>query len=355
MMRGRFWGPIVGLVLCVTAASGQQDPLAALQQKATLTDNDRAALEQSLRQKVAATVREQGPAAGDLLRQLRRIPADATDAYREAYIASCIAAIDSAVSKAPEAAAARLLTVLYEFDDVATAEVYLKAVSDQRDPVRLCGAAGLRRLGAKLAAQGVDRVRPMLNALRDAGGEAQSVAVLDTIYRAMDLGNALPADAKVDLLAIIDLLETRSERYAAGQVRGEGIDGIGLAIVTRRLQRLNDTEKQRLMKATARMLRHTVAHYANDAALRAAETFSLQQVRNRIERFIEQAEQTLVQLGAGGASPPSITDAMQGEGDAVDMKISMNRWAELLEERTGEDYRLSESEPAAADAGRTAQ
>ncbi len=326
-------------VLLTTEILWAQNALAPLRQKAALTDEDKSAIrawvDQRIDEVIAAGGEKTKPSALNLLRDALK---DSGKAFSEACAVACADKIASELRGAPLTVAPRLVTLLYGFSDSAAVRVLVEALQDQREAVRASGAIGLRRLAPAFAAQGAADVNAILTTLRDAGRSETSASVLKAIYQAMDYTKVPDApDARANAAAVLELLETRAGTYEVGNpAPALGVDLAGVEILTGTGISLDDGQRRRLVASVAKMLRYNVWRYTTDPVLRRAKASDVARTRNRIERFIEEAETRLRGLGVGGATPPDIVGALR-DGDPI---AEMNKWAALLGNLTGEDYTL---------------
>ena len=155
---------------------------------------------------------------------MRALAADSGDAFKAAFAETAAQAIADELRSAPDSVAARLVTLLYAFDDTGAVRLYVAALSDQRDAVRVAGASGIRRLLPKIAARGAADINATLTTLRDAGRSEKTTAGLECIYRAMDFTRVPNApDPRATIAAVLELLQTRAALYEVGQpVPSEG-------------------------------------------------------------------------------------------------------------------------------------
>ena len=346
MMPKRLLALFLGSTLLAVAAVAQ-NPLSGLRQKAALNDDDRTTMRTWIRDTVNAVIAEARggqPAPG--IATLRGLAADSSDAFKTAFAESAAQVIADALRGAPDGVAARLVTVLYPFDDPGAVRLYVAALGDPRDAVRICGASGLRRLAPKIAARGAADVNATLTTLRDAGRTEQSATVLDNIYRAMDytrLPNA--PESRANIAAVLELVQARAATYEVDKpVAAKGVDRAGVRLLAGQSAALDAEQRRRVLTAVGRMLRYCVWRYTTDESLQAGSGADVVKQRNELELFIADAEAGLRALGVGSADAPNIADA----GHGAPAVAEMNKWAELLRGPTGEDFSLTSDSPAPA-------
>lgn len=325
-----------------------QDPVAALRAKELLDDADRATLKTWIDERIAAVQGGAAGAAGDAAGQLRS-GYDGSPAFKEAYVAAVVAAAGPLIRSAELGAATRLLAVLTTMNEPAVQPVLLAALKDARPAIRLVAAAGLRNLRVKLARAGGTYVTDTLTALRDAGRNENSAAVLKAIYQALDFAEAVPSppDPPANIAAVLDVLGARAERYSAGEVTGPGAEVIGIRVGGGLRSAMTDADKNRFTLAVATMLQHAVRRYvAGDPVLMLLDEKAgpdLLEQRNQIELLIEEAEKELTAL-LSPAKPPELTQTMRRkektQGTGALIKIEMNKWADLLEKAVGKRFHV---------------
>jgi len=360
---------LLAMVMLVVGAAGrlvaQQpvgplDQLAPLQAKNTLSEEEQATLRTWVEQRVLAIAAGDPVGANQPAREIRSNH-KGTDGFKQLYAAVCVEAVRAAYHQAARDGAARLIALLNTMNEPATAPLLLEALRDERTPVRTAAAIGLRNLRDKLGRAGGNVLAETLNALQAAGSRETSVVTLEQIYRALDYSTAgAGPDPRATAAALLDLLEARAQGYAAGQVKAEGGDRPGLEAIGRLLGQLDEAARRRLAIAVARMLRYSVERYASELYNVREQTSSPVQValRDRMELLIAEAEQLLAKLTPAPADEgfKTITVRMQESKEAdkpTEMKIAMNRWAELLQQRFQIDVRMDATVPTTAEAGHT--
>ncbi|MFQ5805191.1 MAG: hypothetical protein ACE5I3_01935 [Phycisphaerae bacterium] len=330
---------------------GQQDAVKSLQNKSVLTDEDRATLRAWVEERVQLIVAGEPRDAATAVKELRRRYAG-TDGFKEAYATVSAEMIGSAYKQAQRDSAARLIAVLNTLNHQASYKLLIDALGDRRVPVRTTAAIGLRRLQKELVRAGGNVFAESIAALREAGKRETSPVALQLIYRAMDYTEvgANPPDPKANALALLELLEARGEQYGARSVKAEGADRPGLELAGKLSGQMDEQGRQRLIIASAKMLHYGVTQYTSELHKIRDKTSSPVQIalRNRMELFIAATEELLVKL----TSPEefrTVTAEMQEkpEGPKVtDMKIAMDKWADLLQERYQIDVHMPVTEPA---------
>jgi hypothetical protein len=354
MARARFrlaW--LVLLATCTAPAAAQdpppappQDPLVTMRTKETLADEDRAAHKTWIDERVAAIGGEDALAAGQAASQVRAAY-DGTPAFKEAFAAVCVAAIGPALNGAEVVPATRLLAVLTALNEAAAQPIFLNALKDERPPMRLVAAAGLRNLRVKLSRAGGPFVTGTLSALKDAGTNETSTVVLETIYQALDFAEVVPSppEPQANIAAVLDLLAARAAQHEQGSVKAEAAEIVGLRVAGALRGSMTDADKKRFTEAAGALLKYAVTQYiAGDAPLINLDDKAGKDAlarRARIELLIEAAEKELAAL-LSPTSPPGITQRMRKEPKPGLIRIEMNKWADLLEKAVGKRYHLDE-------------
>jgi hypothetical protein len=330
---------------------GPKDPIEQLQGKNVLTDEDQATLRAWVTQRVQTIA-----AGGDATQAVKewRESWKGTDNFKEAFAAASIEAVGAAYKQAKRDSAARLIALLNTLNQVSAHPLLVEALGDERVPVRTAAVIGLRNLQAKLAGAGGTAFADCTAALREAGKRETSPVTLQLIYRAIDYtALSSPPDPKVSAAALLELLVARGQQYGARSVKAEGADRPGLELAAKLANQLDEQGRQRLIIASARMLHYAVTRYTSDLHKVDDKTSSPLRIelRDRIELFIEAAETLLSKL----TSPPddagfkTITSEMQdreaGEKNTY-MKIAMNHWADVLQERFQFDVHMDVAEDA---------
>lgn len=327
------------ILVVVTAASAfaQAGPLAALREKATLTDEDRNMVNNWVNQQVTAIVGDQQALSRPAVSALRTGTQGGSDAYREAVATALADAADGRLRNASVQAAARLMSVTSLADHPALVPLLRQALRDDRAAVRFLAARGFVRLREELAADGW---QPVLELLVQAGQEEQSPETLEAIYEALDYRtiDAGPEDAVV-LQRLLTLLQNRAEQYQEEGTPAEGADHRGIVIVQGLQDALTPQQQTALVNALGRMLQHTVQRYTASPGLRAGVSKDLRQLRRRLEMLIQRAENLLAELPqVAGQDRPNVTAAMQGANPVVEMRPEWNEWAQRIQTATGNNY-----------------
>ena len=355
-MRMRYRLTLAGMVLVLGTAlplaaqdtPGQQDVIERLQGKNVLSDEDTAALRAWVEQRVQALAAGDPAGSATAVKDLRG-SYKGTPSFKEAYLTACAEVIGGAYKQAKRDAAARLIAVLNTLNEVPTYTVLTEALGDQRVPVRAAAAIGLRNLQSKLAAAGGNAFAESIAALRDAGKREESPVALQLIYRAMDYsGLGSSPDPKANAAAVLALLKSRGQQYGTRNVKAVGADRVGLILAGKLSGQLDDDGRRRLAIATAKMLHYAVMRYTSELHKIQDKTSSPLQIalRNRVELFIEAAEELLVSLTQPTA-PPGVTRAMQEQPEGektISMKIAMNKWGDLIQERFQIDIHMEVTE-----------
>jgi hypothetical protein len=348
-------------VLPLAAQDQPQPTLATLQGKNTLSDEERNALAQWMNERIAAVGAEEAAPANEALALLRG-EFKGTDAFKEAYAAALVASVRPAYKNAKLVPAARLITALNTLNDPDARGVLLEALQDQRAGVRMAAAVGLRNLRVRLALEGAGVFTETLTALRDAGKRETSSVTLKTIYQAMDYPAVVPSlpDRKANVAAVLDLLEARAEQYAAHNVHAVGAETVGLKLASALRSAMDDGERKRLTIAVAKMLKYGVTRYTrgdseNRPLIKVEKGASKQtiELRNQTELLIEEAEKLLSELTSSKLKEnKTIAYGMKTKGEAIDMIIAMNDWADILKRDVNLEFYMDEAqEPAPPDGG----
>ncbi|RMF71264.1 MAG: hypothetical protein D6744_18215 [Planctomycetota bacterium] len=345
----------IGLIAAAIATCGvaiaqdapQAGPLDELKTKPALTDEERAALKEWLTQRISAVVNNNAPQAAAEL----RANYDGTDSFKEAYVAIAVELVKPVVPRADVAPAAQLVALLGSYRDMKTFDLLLDALKDKRPAVRSASAVALRGLQSKIAAAGGGEFARSVAALRDAAKVETSAPALRLMYRALDYAT-LPADVNTLAAAVLDILEARSKKYRGDQTPAWAADRPGLRLAGKLAGRLNETDKDRLIAAAARILRAGVLRYAAEK-LDEVEDDSASadriELRNATEYLIVEAENLLASLlGVSNKSDrPNVAQKLTSERDPIAMKTEMNRWADMLQTRMAEDFHTFEADDAA--------
>jgi hypothetical protein len=357
----------VALPSAAQEAPAQQDVIDQLQAKSALTDEDRAKLREWVGQRVQAIVAGDPSGSAEAVSQLRK-RFTGTDGFKEAFAAVTAELIGSAYKQAKRDSAARLLAVLNTLNQVSSYKVLIEALGDKRVPVRSAAAIGLRRLQDNLARAGGDALSESITALREAGKRETSPVALQLIYRAMDYTGVKvnPPDPKAGALALLELLEARGEQYqaaaqeivrqpdkpTANNVKAEGADRPGLELAGKLIGQMDEQGRQRLIVACAKMLHYAVIRYTSELHKIEDKTSSPLQIalRDRMELFIMTAEELLAKLTPfpkveGVKTIAAEMQEQEQDKKAVYMKIAMNAWADVLQERFQFDLHIKGTEP----------
>jgi len=338
------------LPLAAQDAPGGQNTIEQLQGKNVLADEDKVALKTWIDQRVQ--VISSGDPAGSVTatKEMRRAYRGSAS-FKEAFVATSIEAIGAAYKRAKRDAATRLITVLNLLDDVSAHPLLIEVLRDERVPVRTAAVIGLARLRPKIAGAGAGPFATVIAELRDAGKRETSAVTLKMIYGAMNYtgpGFSSP-DAKANAAAVLDLLAARGEQYGKQGVKAEAADRAGLELAGKLMAQYDDPAKQRLVVACAKMLRYAVDRYTSELHKIQDKGGSPVQIalRNRVETFIITAEAMLKTLTKPETSPEVAKALQEKEADdkVIAIKIEMNKWGDLLQERYQFDVHVAEPEP----------
>ncbi|MEP0847842.1 MAG: hypothetical protein HRF50_13605 [Phycisphaerae bacterium] len=318
-------------------AAAPASPLDAVRAKTVLSDDDRTVVKSWVAERVDAVV---GGSGGEAFGQLRAALTGGSPAFREALVAAEIELIRPVIGAAPLAPGAQLVTLLANLDDLRTADVLIESLRDSRAAVRTAAAVGLTTLRKKIATEGGPLFGRAVEALREAGKKETSGETLKAIYRALNYAEAgnVP-DPALQVSALLDLLGARSEQYGRSEIKGESADLAGLKLAAGLRARFNDEQRNRYVLALARILRYTVLRFSSELHKvqdRIAAPVAIAD-RNNAELLISEVEAQLVDILKPTAAP-SIRDAMKGKDRAFNVKLELNRWADLLEPVTGQKF-----------------
>jgi len=176
-------------------------------------------------------------------------------------------------------------------------------------------------------------------ALCEAGMNETDGEVLREIYRALDFGRTM---GKIDygeeaVAALVDVLEVRGERYAAGEVEVSEGDLVGLVAMRRMSGKIVDANqaklRQRYLTALARMLYRVAEDYmaqlGREAELSRQRKLALRRlflvcagIENEFRRIVE---------GCGvaeGKTLPDLRARMPG-GIKEEIQLELNKWCGL--------------------------
>jgi len=344
MRRSSFLTLFLAACAAAPVAYGQTpsdgDTLAALKARTSFTDEDRQKLNAWTEKQVTALVDGAAGAAATL-----RTTEGGTDAFREAYGVALSAAVASRYKEAAEGPAAQLLAVLSAADTIDAHRIFIEGLRDERISVRAAAAIGLRTLQRRISAAGGAYFTDAMEGLRAAMKKEASPVALRLMYGAMDYRNsgATPADPKLTVSVLLDVLESRVDAYQKETGRAFAADGPGLALATSLAGQMGDGEKSRLAKAAAGILRGAVSAYTTEYFQLDARRDSelLVRTRNALEALIAEAEKALVAaLGLGSKPHPKLVAAME-TGDKIKTYHAMNEWADLLKEAGLGDFGIA--------------
>ncbi len=322
-----------------------------LQIKSSLTDDEKKQLRTWIEQRVQAIVTVEGGNA-TAARELRSAYAKGTAEFKDTFAQAYLAVIDAAYKRAKDAPAAQLIAIANTLDKVEAYKALLKALSNQRVPVRTAAAIGLRRLRPKLAAAGDPAFSQTIQALADAAAKETSAITLGILYEAMDytaVGRGVPS-RKTIATALLHVLESRGKQYQTGKVSAAAADGPGLRLAAKLAGQYAEEEKTRLIGAAAAMLAFGVERYTGDLYKVDEKTASPVRIamRNRFEQFIVDSEALLETL-AKPAEKPGVAVAMETstqDNKRIAMTNAMKKWAAFLKQQ----YQISVSVPGGAPA-----
>lgn len=319
---------------------GQDAPTAVtpLRELSTLNDEQTRTIRTWVEQQVGQLTSKDAAAAGQAIAALRNGISGGKQAYREVYVSACIESGRNAYKAADLQGAARLMAFIASLNEATTAPLLLEALKDERVAVRTAAAVGIRNCRAKLALAGGNYFSDAVAALREAGKKETSAVTLAAIYQALNFAEGgSPPDARANCAALLEILESRAEQYAAGSAQGETAEISGMRTAEALVRLMNDDEKKRLAAAAGKILKGAVVLYTRDYINVKDQGSSPQMVeaRNTCETLIEQAEKVLFDVLKPKIDPKaSVTENMK-KGDSVKIKTSMNAWADVLEQAVG--------------------
>lgn len=333
--------------------------ITALEAKTALSDEDKTQLKNWIVERVDKIVNQSRDdhasmaAAASAAVDLRKERPQASQGFRDAYAAQLIEVISPVYKGAKMVASAQLVTILAGLRDMTAEKVLLEALGHEQPAVRAAAASGLRGLRAKLAAAGAPALNEATAALRDAGKKESSTVALKTMYEAMNIREAVPAnppDPKRTAADILDLIDARSEQYASKKVKAEGAEVLGLAVMNGYVANLSDAEKDRLVIAVSRMLVYTVQRYINELSDVHDKTSAplLVEARNNAELLIESCERMLKDLVKPQAPAPDLVKILrEGEKEEGErrakLRAEMGKWSQILAAKTNQKFELDES------------
>lgn len=352
--RGILLTVLAAFTILAAPAWGQDRPAGAqpaegsfeaLRTRQVLTDEDRQALQAWVSERIQAIV---GGMGGEAASQLRAALDGASPAFRDAFVPVMIDQSRQVIPRAPLAGSAQLVALLRGLDSLNTVDILLASLADERAAVRAAAAAGLEDLRPRIVSEGGGLFTRVMEALRDAGRRETSPETLKAIYRAMNYAEGRPAapDPQLNVAALLDVLSTRSEGYAAGNPTAEGGDVVGLRLAAKLRGRMNEEQRNRYVLALARMLRYTVLRYADELHRVRDRTASpvARAERNNAEILLTEIDSQLTELLTPQPAP-SIREALKRETRATDMKIELNKWADVLVAATGQRFHTDAQSP----------
>lgn len=337
-------GGWIALIMIAGVASAQdaapQGPLAAMQAKLSLTDDDRNQLRAWISEKLD-TITAGSSAMGAAVASLRD-EVKGTAAFRDAYVAVCVELFTPVIKSTKSTAATQMAALLAGTGELGATRALLDALGDARPAIRAAAAAGLRNLRAKIAAPPAELLSATIDALKEAGKKEASAGTLRTIYQALDFVEAgvTPSDARPLVSGTLELLDARAElhvakRAAGAQVPAEGADVAGLMAAGRLARWFTDADRDRLMTTCAKMMRYGVHRYIGSlhaVADKHATPPTLIEQRNAIEILVEECERRLLD-GMKPTAPPGLTKFMREGDKADDVRVEFGKWSKLFQEK----------------------
>ena len=322
-------------------AQEQEGPLAAMQTKEALTDDDRAGIRTWIGQQIAGLA-DKDPLNAQAAFSRLRDSAQGTPAFIEAYVTAAMEAIGSAYRKMDTLPAARLIALLNVFDDRRSADLLLEALKDDRAAVRAAAIIALRTMQPKVAAD-ADLYGRTLAALKEAGKREVSRETLRLIYRAMDYAKVQPApDRRQAAAALLELLEYRVGKYGEANVPAEGAEVEALTGGKEWRKSLDEAQRKRYALLLAKLLHYGVGRYTGGErplgqVRDKTDGPDMIALRNATELLIENAEAQLTEM-LSPSEPPNVTDAMRRakkteRAHMADIILEMNKWAPTFKEK----------------------
>jgi hypothetical protein len=341
---------LVLLACAVFPAAAQQpaqppaDALASIRTKDVLAEEDRTAIRTFVTERFAALQGDDAGLAQEAFAQLRTAY-EGSRGFREAYAGIVIQAVGQGFGSAKDVPAARMITLIYTLNVADAAGVLIEALKDPRAGVRAAAAATLRGLRERLAQAGADFAGRALAALRDAARRETARDVLKEMYQAMNYaGVAGGADPRVAAAAILDVLDDRARKYAAGEeISAAGADEAGFRAASGVLANLSEEERKRLLAAAGTMMKRALVDYTSgENALKNVKgaTGAAAELRDNTIALLDEGEKLLTAVLAP-KDPPRLGERMR-KADVPGMKLQWKAWADLLKQATGGDYSLSE-------------
>ncbi len=327
---------------------GQQQseqPLAAIQNQSTLSEEDRAAIRDFIMQRIGVVVGNSGAAPRRISEELREAYAGSAD-FKAAYASEFARVVSEHLGRADRASSAQMVALVGSLAHPGAHELVVAALQDERAGVRAAAAAGLRRMRRQLVEIGADAVQRSEEALRGAASTEVSTITLGLMYRAMDYGalQSRPA-SELYVAPLVELLVTRAERYASGGVEAWGADRVGLESARRLREEMMEGQQEQVIYAAALVHRAAILRYADglDEVHDNAAGRSSIVLRNRAERLICSSEKLLETFLDIEKEPAKLAFFERRTRDTVKMMIKFNELCERIEARTGRDLRLDRS------------
>lgn len=327
--------PTLLLISCL--AHGQNPPASPLEELRANPDREKLAAWITNRVQTIAT---NAPTAGQAAHELRS-EYTGPEAFRTQYAQVTIEQVRTKLRDAKGPGAARLITVLSALAEAPVADVsapLLEALAHADPAVRAAAAAGLRALRSKLTGPAFSAA---VSALREAARKETSGGALKMEYLALDFSDVPAADQRAAADALLDVLDARARQYTA--TGGDGADSYGLRTALALRNQLDDAGRRRLVGAAGRMLKASVARYADGERplmnVKDDGPVPLVAARDGAELVIEEAERVIREL-LGATTGPNVSNGMR-RGRADEMNTEMARWTEQIKESTGVDLASS--------------
>ena len=322
-------------------AQEQEGPLAAMQTKEALTDDDRAGIRTWIGQQIAGLADKDPPQRPDGVQSAARQRAGYAGVHRGVRHRGH-GGHRVGVQEDGHFARRQLIALLNVFDDRRSADLLLEALKDDRAAVRAAAIIALRNLQPKVAAD-ADLYGRTLAALKEAGKREVSRETLRLIYRAMDYAKVQPApDRRQAAAALLELLEYRVGKYGEANVPAEGAEVEALTGGKEWRKSLDEAQRKRYALLLAKLLHYGVGHYTGGErplgqVRDKTDGPDMIALRNATELLIEDAEAQLTEM-LSPSEPPNVTDAMRRakkteRAHMADIILEMNKWAPTFKEK----------------------
>ncbi|MFH1748968.1 MAG: hypothetical protein ABIG44_18195 [Planctomycetota bacterium] len=330
-------------------ARGQDapDPLATLQARETLSDEDTANLRAWITERVATLGGDDAVMAQQAFTELRGA-LKGTAGFQQSYTTLCIEIIGARYKNMPLVPAARLLTLLNLFDNIRGLDVLLDALGDQRAALRATAVVALRKLQPKIAPN-PEAYNRVVAALRDAGKTESAREVLQLIYRALEYSRVQPPpDLKIAATGMLEVLAERAKQFGEKKVRAEGADAVGFKVATTLRTALEGPGQTQYTNILARALHYAVIRYTQGETplgkvsdkTGGGDEIAL---RDATELLIRESERQLTEL-LKPEDAPNVTQKMQA-ANLTEMVNEMGRWILIFKDKLNLDLPMQNEPP----------